>query len=98
MISASEGIADSSPGEASLKRLTGARKLGDLTRYSSTPAAIVWRGADRGAALKSELIMVSADDLSPCLACSSDRIFATDPAPPALEKLTWTMVCDTSLR
>ena len=97
-MSASEGIADSSPGEASLKRLMGARKLGDLTRYSSTPAARVWSGADQGAALRSELITESTDDFIPCLVCSSDRIFATDPAPPALEKLTWTMDSDTSLR
>ena len=97
-MSAVEGIADSSPGEASLKRLMGARKLGDLTRDSSTPAAIVWRGADMGAALKSELITASMDDFIPCLTCSSDKIFATDPAPPALEKLTWTMDSDTSLR
>ena len=97
-MSASEAIANLSPGAASLRRLMGARKLGDLTTYSSTPAAIVWSGADQGAALKSELITDSADDFIPCLACSSDRIFATDPAPPAREKLTWTMVSDTSLR
>jgi len=97
-MSASEGIANSSPGAASLRRLMGARKPGDLTRYSSTPAAIVWRGADKGAALKSDRITDSTDDFMPCLACSSDRIFATDPAPPALEKLTWTMDSDTSLR
>ena len=97
-MSASEGIANSSPEVASLRRLMGARKTEDLTRYSSTPAATVWSGADQGAALRSELITESTDDFIPCLVCSSDRIFATDPAPPALEKLTWTMDSDTSLR
>jgi len=97
-MSASAGIADSSPGVTSLRRLMGAPKLGDLTRYSSTPAAIVWRAADKGAALRSALITESTDDFIPCLVCSSDRIFATDPAPPALEKLTWRMDSDTSLR
>ena len=97
-MSASEGIAASSPGDASLRRLMGARNLGDLMTNSSTLAAIVWRGADMGAALKSELVTASMDDFIPCLTCSSDKIFATDPAPPALEKLIWRMDSDTSLR
>jgi len=97
-MSAPDGIFDSSPGAASRRRLIGARKPGDLTRYSSMPAAIVWRGADKGATVKSELTTDSTDDFIPCLACSSDKILATDPAPPALEKLIWRMDSDTSLR
>lgn len=97
-MSASERIDSARPGAASRATLIGAAKLPDLRTYWSIAAATVCSGADKGAVLKSASITDTTEDAIPCLTCSSERIFATEPAPPALEKLTWTMVSDTSLR
>ena len=76
----------------------GARnRLLRKTKWSS-PANAAWRGAESGFAQSVEPTAQMCRESLPATRCASDKVAATDPAPPAREKLRWTTDGGTRLR
>lgn len=85
-------------GTASLTTLMGELKSGCLIRNSSTAAATVWAGEEKGCCLKFELMTESIVESLPESCCARARVCATEPVPPEEEKVRWVTAVFTALR